>query len=346
LKYYIENAEEEANSIPENKTVWDVMEESLKKHTDIPALEYFGREISRKEFIANVYLWAKALKALGVKENEIVAYYGPFMPDTCYMIFAVNMIGACPYFLKLAISPEALTEETKECRIAIVFDQMWDKVSGEFTKDRFEKVIIAKLTDAMPAPMKQIVSTLSGIKSKIRIPKGNKYTSVPEVRRLATSYKGEVKVPFVADRNTFITSSSGTTVGGVVKGVVATNESAIIQLYMAGASGCQYFPGERCLNHFPPTAATSLNIIFMLPLFRGMTIVIDPRVSEKDFYNQVTKYHASVICTTGSSWEAFFSRIAQNMEKGVKYDFSFAKAWAVGGEKEPVSVAFKGGRSL
>ncbi len=105
LKYYIENAEEEANSIPENKTVWDVMEESLKKYTDIPALEYFGREISRKEFIANVYLWAKALKALGVKENEIVAYYGPFMPDTCYMIFALNMIGACPYFLKLVGSP-------------------------------------------------------------------------------------------------------------------------------------------------------------------------------------------------------------------------------------------------
>ncbi len=59
------------------------------------------------------------------------------MPDVCYMIFALNMIGACPYFLKLAISSKALEEEAKECRIAIVFDQMWENVKGEFTKDKY-----------------------------------------------------------------------------------------------------------------------------------------------------------------------------------------------------------------
>lgn len=68
-----------------------------------------------------VYTWAKAFKSLGVKENEIVSYYGVFMPDVCAMTFALNMIGACPYFLKLAISPEALAEGTKDSRIAIVF---------------------------------------------------------------------------------------------------------------------------------------------------------------------------------------------------------------------------------
>ncbi len=35
LKYYKENAEEEANNIPRCKTVWDVIEESLYKHIDI-----------------------------------------------------------------------------------------------------------------------------------------------------------------------------------------------------------------------------------------------------------------------------------------------------------------------
>lgn len=149
LKYYKANAEEEANCIPEGKTVWDIIEEKLYQYIDIPALEYFGRKISRKEFIDNVYLWARAFKNLGVKEDEIVAYYGLFMPDVCFMILALNMIGACPYFLKLAITPEALAEETKDCKIAIVFDQMWENVKGEFTKDKYEKVIIARITDAM-----------------------------------------------------------------------------------------------------------------------------------------------------------------------------------------------------
>lgn len=79
LKYYRDNAEDEANNIPQNKTVWDVIEESLYKHIDIPAIEYFGRVVSRKDFIDNVYLWAKVFKKLGVKEDEVVAYYGPFM---------------------------------------------------------------------------------------------------------------------------------------------------------------------------------------------------------------------------------------------------------------------------
>ena len=129
LKYYDENAETKANSIPLGKTVWDVIEERLYKYIDVPAIEYFGRTISRKEFISEVYLWARALKAIGVEENEVIPYYGPFMPDICAIVFALNMIGACPYFLKLAISPDALAEETKDSRFAIVFDQMWDKLS-------------------------------------------------------------------------------------------------------------------------------------------------------------------------------------------------------------------------
>lgn len=332
LKYYDENAEEVANNIPENKTVWDVIEESLYKYIDIPALEYFGRVISRKEFIDNVYLWAKSFKALGVKEDEVVAYYGPFMPDICYMTFALNIIGACPYFLKLAISPEALAEETKDCKLAIVFDQMWENVKDEFSKDRFDTVIFARITDAMPAPKKQIVSYLSSIKGKVSIPKEKKYISVPKARDFAKYYDGEVNTPFVSDREAFITSSSGTTVGGIVKGTVATNESTISQLYMGAASKIQFFAGDRCLNHFPPTASTSLNVLFMLALYKGETVVIDPRVSENDFYNQITKLKPNMVLTTGSSWEAFFNRIENDIKKGKTYDFTYAKGWVVGGE--------------
>lgn len=332
LRYYEENAETKANDIPENKTVWDVIEERLYKYIDIPAIEYFGRTISRADFIKDVNLWAKTFKRLGVRENEVVPYYGVFMPDVCAMIFALNMIGACPYFLKLGISPKALTEETKDSRIAIVFIQMWENVREEFSKDRFEKVIVIKITDAMPIVKKQVVSILSAVNTKNRIPVGEKYIFVSQAKKLARGYVGNIKVDFVPGRPTFITSSSGTTVDGVVKGTVATNESVISQLYMGEASKIQYFPGDRCLNHFPPTASTSLNVLFLLALYKGETVVIDPRVSEKDFYNQVTKLKPNIVLTTGSSWEAFFNRVANEMKGGNRFDFSYAKGWTVGGE--------------
>ena len=333
LKYYKEGAEERANDIPKDKTVWDVIEEKLIEYKDIPAIEYFGRVISRPEFIDMVYTWAKAFRAMGVKEDEIVAYYGPFFPDVGAMAFALNMIGACPYFLKLAISPEALAEETKECKIAIVFEDMWQNVSGEFTKDRFEKVIIINAFDGMAGVKKQVASLLSKLKSKsVKQPTGEKYLSVKEAKSFAKTYNGEIKAQFVPDRPAFITSSSGTTVGGVVKGCVATNESTITQLFMSEVSEVQYFPGDRCLTNFPPTASTALDCLFILPLFRGMIVLFDPRVSEQDFYYQLIQFKPNLVIITGSMWEAFFNRVSSEEANGKSFDFSYVRAWVVGGE--------------
>ncbi len=333
LKYYREGSEERANNIPKDKTVWEVIEEKLIEDNNIPAMEYFGRTISRQEFINLVYTWAKVFKAMGVKENEVIPFYGPFFPDVCAMTFALNIIGACPYFLKLAISANALAEETKESRFAVVFEDMWANVCNEFTKQRFEKIIIVKATDGMATPQKQIVSMLSKLKSKTaKTPKEDRFYSVAKALEFAELFNGDVKASFVSNRAAFITSSSGTTVGGVVKGTVATNESTISQLFMARESEVQFFKGDRCLNHFPPTASTSLNVLFFLALYKGLTIILDPRVSEKDFYNQITKLKPNVALTTGSSWEVFFNTINKEMESGKTFDFGFAKGWTVGGE--------------
>ena len=340
LKHLRKDAEEHVLNMPMDKTMWDVMEEKLNKYSDVPAINYFGTEISRPEFIDLCYTWAKTFKAMGVQEDEIVPVYGPFVPDICAMVFALNMIGAVPYFLKLAISPQSLADETKEAKVAVVYDGMWKNVAGEFSKDKFKKVIVASVDQYMPSPKKQIVSFISkmqSIKDKSRIPREKKYIWIDDAKKIAEYYTGPVKAPFVPNRNAFITSSSGTTVGGIVKGTIATNESSIAQLYMSDATDVQYFPGDKCLDHFPPTAATSLNVLFMLPLYRGLTVYIDPRVSEKDFYNQITQLKPNISINTGSMWEAFFNRIEKEMASGKTFDFSHAKVWVVGGEGTDVS---------
>lgn len=335
LQYYKPGAEEKAVSIPEGKTIWDVVEEKLLQYSEYPAIEYFGREISRPEFIELVYTWARAFRALGVGENEYVPYFGPFLPDVGAMAFALNVIGACPYFLKLAISPEALAEETKDSKIAIVYSDMWEDVRREFSKDRFERVIFVNASDAMPSPKKQIVSLRGKImrdRKGQRLPAGEKYLRLEAAKKYAGQFHGEVRAPFVPERPAFITSSSGTTVGGVVKGCVATNESTITQLFMSDASLTKLIPGDRCLTNFPPTASTSLDCLFILPLFRGMTVVNDPRVSAQDFYNQILHLKPNMVISTGSMWEVFFNRLSEEIDRGRRPDLSYAKTWVVGGE--------------
>ena len=139
------------------------------------------------------------------------------------------------------------------------------------------------------------------------------------------------------ERPAFITSSSGTTVDGFVKGVVATNESALSQVFSVSNSEIRYSRGSRILNHFPPAAATSLHSLFILGLYQGSTILIDPRVSESDFYNQLVNLRPNFCINTSSSWELFFNRIEKEIESGKKFDFSYAIGWMIGGEGTVVS---------
>ena len=169
------------------------------------------------------------------------------------------------------------------------------------------------------------------MKDKSKIPDYKKYIWVDQAKKMAEYYTGEVKVPFVKNRDAVITSSSGTT-GGLVKGVVATNESIISQMYSTTYSDIPYKKGYRTLNHFPPTASTSLNSLFLVALMNGATVIIDPRVSEKDFYNQLVKLKPNICINTSSMWEAFFNRITQEMQQGKKFNFEYAKGWMVGGE--------------
>lgn len=334
LKYYDDGTEEKVNNIPQNKTIWDVIEEKLYEYYDIPALEYFGKTFSRQEFSNLCYKWARTFRALGIEENEIVPIYGPFVPDICAMLFGLNMIGACPYFLKLAIGPKELAEETKEAKVTVVFDDMWPNVGYEFSKDKFKYVLVASATDDMPRPKKEIVSFINKIqsrKNKSRIPDEEKYIWADKAHDIANYWSGDVKVPFEKGRRAIITSSSGTT-GGAVKGTLATNESVLTQIFSTTYSDILYQPGFRTLNHFPPTAATSLNALFLVGLLNGATVIIDPRVSEKDFYNQLVNLKPNICINTGSLWSTFFNRIYNEMNKGKKFDFRYAKGWMVGGE--------------
>ena len=336
-KYYIDGSKNIALSFPKNKTVWDEMEEHLIKYYDYNALQYFKKEISRPNFIEEVYKWARVLKALDIEEDEVVPIYGPFTPDICAITFSLNMIGATAYFLKLAIDPKSLAEETSKSKIAIVYDGMWPIVAGEFDKDKYKNILVYSISQNMPSPKKEIVSFISHInakKNKTEIPNTKKYIWLDKAEAMAKYYSStdeELKAKFVPNRNSYITSSSGTT-GGIVKGVVATNESVLAQIYQSNAVDVQYHPGDRILNHFPPTASTSLNSLFLIPLYHGSTVMLDPRVSPNDFYNQLVNLKPTLCVNTGSAWELFFNRIEKEISEGKKFDFSFSKGWVIGGE--------------
>ena len=332
LKYYKSGAEDMAKNIPLNKTVWDIIENKLKEQCDaVPAIEYFGRKISRSKFIKQVYAWAKVFKQIGVREDEVVCVYSPWFSEIAYILLALNMIGAVSYCLKLAISKEALKDETAKSRFAVVFDGMWENVKPVFEGDRFEKIFIVSPSHSMSFPQKQLVS-LAGKKSSPHFPRTSKYIFADKAIKRFSDYSGNLRAQFKPNRAAFITSSSGTTIDGVVKGIMTTNEAAIAQCLIAEAAENRYYPGRTTLTNLPPTASTALCCLYLYPLYFNMTMIIEPRMNEDIFFDQVIKYKPNVVIITGALWTKFFKETEKTIKSGNTPNLSFFDMAIIGGE--------------
>lgn len=332
---YQQNAREIALDMEKGKNISTVILDSFEKNKDVDALRYFNRKISRDELKEQVEIWAKAFRCLGVEEKEVVPLYGTFFPDVCAMILALNQIGAVIYPVKLNISKKDLEKETENSKIAIVYDGMWNNVKDVFSDDRFKKIIAVNAADGILPPLEQIVrfkGYLDAIKSNSRMPNTKKYVHSKDILDYAKSYSGEYKAKYEPNQVAFITSSSGSTINGEVKGIMSTNEAAISQLAKCVAAELPFYKGENCLTNLPPTASTAMFCLYLLPLYKGMTIIDEPRLSAENYYKQIMKYKPQIALMTGSFWKVFIRCLEDEINKGKIPDLSFFRMPIIGGE--------------
>ena len=317
-----------------DKTVWEVAESLLEKYSNINFIEYFGRNISRETFASYVEMWARAFRGVGIEKGDLIPIYTPATPEAFAMFFAANAIGAIPYYQKLAITKEALEEETKGAKFAVVFDSLWKNVKDVYGQGRFKNVFVISAADSMMFPLKQMAKFKSFIddsKNKNGIPKTDKFISTDKAKAIAKYYTGEYKVPFEKDRIAAITTSSGTT-SSVVKGIMDTNEGILASLACTINAETGYTEGKRTLTCFPPTASTSINCLQLLPTFTGGTIVFDPRVDMSIWYDQVMKYKPDITISTGPLWERFVQDLLKKeKETGKVQDLSWQDYLIMGG---------------
>ncbi len=332
LKHYAKDAKENSNNIEVDKTLWEVLEEKIFEYENIPAVDYYGRMIRRLEFRDMVYNWAKSFKAMGVKKGDIVPIFSTFTPSVSAMALALNVIGACPNFIKLGLSAEKYNGELKDGNFAIILSPLYNEEMNKFfSQDRFKKVFVATPYDDMVGLKKTIVSGLSKLKdykNKTGIPKNSKYIWYDQAYNLGNYYFGDLKPEFVKNTPVFITYSSGTT-GDTLKGTIATNETVISQMRQGKYADMGYESGKVCLTQFPPTASTALNCLFLSPFYCGMILKMYPSPNYKEFYGQVMESKPHFSISTGAVWKEFFK---EYLRKGNNKSLDFLNVAVIGGD--------------
>lgn len=330
LNYYKPDAEKLALNTPKDINFYRFYMEHVFTKPSFPILKYFNAVFTTEEFISMIELWARAFRAVGVTEDEMVPIYGTWCPEIAAMFFSLNAIGAHPYYEKLDITKSALLSETIGAKVAVVFEPLWNDVAcAVFSEERFETVFMIGLSDSMRAPIKQMM-WLKNREFRKSVPQTNKFVFSEQARELASQFKGKFEVPFRKDRIAVITSSSGTT-SSLVKGIMDTNESALANVLASAYSEPRFFSGKECFITLPPTASTAINCFFLLPLYMGMTVRIDPRADEQNWTRLLLKYKPSLSFSTGSLWHSFFRNVDAMRKSGKTVNLSFLETFFMGG---------------
>ena len=77
-----------------DSTLFEAVERVAKEYPQKIALDFMGKSTTYQRLVAEITACAKALRAIGVKENDAVTIAMPNCPQAVYMFYAVNLVGA------------------------------------------------------------------------------------------------------------------------------------------------------------------------------------------------------------------------------------------------------------
>ena len=306
-----------------NETLWKFMEKGIladgNRHD---ALVYFGRRTSRSTLIEKVHLWGRVLKGMGLKEGDELLLYGPALPEVLYIMLAADMTGVTANLPSLMVKAEALDSMVGRSRVAFVFDGLEKKIRKTLRREQFEHVVIL---EALP-----FTSLLHpGLRFR------SKYLSAQAAIRRFGQYDGPIEADAEAGRPAFIFCSSGTSGKGVPNQIGMSDRAMIAMFRNALAfnqTGAPFREGTRSYCPLPPFVCTGFFVLMLAPLYCGMTVYLDPRVSPRQFTKNVLDFRPQITLATGAFWVHFIEHADRLIRRGKRPDLSFFRFPVMGGE--------------
>lgn len=276
LKYY----SEEAINVPlPNGSMYDSLYNSNKNRLDNISLKYFGNSISYKELFKNIKIVANALAAHDIKRGDVVSILSLNTPETTYVIYGLNLIGAIANLLAANMTYREIEENISETNSKLLF--VLDKITDVFDNVSFSIPIIELPLSNSAAGFNKIVLDFCGIKrlTANRHQTYNKFISkqgniqeIPEDLTYAPAV---------------IIYTSGTT--GSSKGVVLSNFNINSCAVQCSVSGKNYRPEQSFLNILPPFFSFGI-CMKHLCLYAGMTEIAVLIPKEKTIISMIKKY--------------------------------------------------------
>ena len=277
-----------------------------KKYPGYTAFDFQGRSTSYGEMLANINRCAKALRAIGIRENDKVTIIMPNCPQAIYMFYALNAVGAIANMVH-PLSAEKEIEfyiEKSHSVAAITLDQFYYKLEKVRKNVKLNTLIIASIRDELPALTKAGYDLTLGRKIK-KLPENAPVLMWKEFLKLSSVSESEFSVSRKSDDPAVILYSGGTT--GKNKGIVLTNKNFNALSQQITATNPMFLPGDKMLAAMPIFHGFGLGVCIHSMLANGGRCLLLPKVNPKEYAKMLTKYKCNFIAGVPTLYEKMIS---------------------------------------
>lgn len=322
LKYY--TSEQINGKIPE-MTVFEYMYKCNEQNMNKIALEYLGIKIKYKTLFKKIDEVANCLLSMGVKKGDIITSCLANMPESTYLIYAANKIGAIVDLVDPFIPHDTMTLYCNKTKSKVLFtlDIAYDNVKKLPETTNIEKVILASPLESHPL-IKKIVklkekNKMDKIYESNNVINWENFLNLSNEDVVVNSVLYEKNMPFA------ILHTGGTT--GIPKGALLSVDNVNSLAFQFLTSPLDMNGDEKALNLMPPFAAYGLCNGLHLHLCCGMRVILIPTYEPEKIVDQILKYKPNRIACA----PAHYVHIAES-SKLKTTNLSFLKRPIVGGD--------------
>ena len=272
-------------------------------YPDQVAFDFMRRPTTYRQMVREIERCAKALKTIGVRENDKVTIAMPNCPQAIYMFYAVNMVGAVANMIH-PLSAEKEIEfylNESESVTAITLDQFYHKFENIRANTKVVNIIIASVKDALSRPLRAGYMLTEGRKIQ-KIPKDAPVIRWKEFMRLSNHCFYNYRVTRRGEDPAVILYSGGTT--GTTKGIVLTNKNFNALGQQVLAANPMFHVGDKMLAAMPLFHGFGLGVCIHTMLSQGGRCILVPRFTAESYAKLITKYRCNFIAGVPTLYEA------------------------------------------
>ena len=332
-KYYSKEAI--TASIPE-LTAYQYMVSQNEDNLSTKAIMYYGKKISYKNYIDMIDETARRLYNIGVTEGEVVTVMSVANPELEVLFYALNKLGAVINLIDVRSDYKQIKKYLMEVKSStvVVMDNFlpeFDKCMEDEDIDNIvENVITLSPYNSVLFPFNVLAEKKSrkedsNLYSKIdEIKKKNKYMTWNDLMSVH-KYRYPRYPRYKKNMVAALVHTGGTT--GVPKTVKLSNENFNAMAIQYKSLNANYNKGDTFLNGIVPFVAYGIVVTIHMPMCLGMTNIIAPILSPKEFTEFMIKYKPNHTATVPTYVEHFIED-----EKANSMNWKCIKHIGVGGE--------------